>query len=138
MDLKLNSLVYDDEQLNELYVQMGKNVAKLREKEGLTISKMAELANLAPGHLFKVMYNQTKIGTAALFKIMIAFDVSFYDLVPLEDKPHSETNGEKFENLIQDCDSKTITMIFDIIENIVKYDLSAKKYKTTNKGRMAL
>ena len=64
----------------DFYIKLGKRIKFLREKEGLTQEKLAELAGISLDYLGKIEVNINKPGIKAILKLANALKTEPYNL----------------------------------------------------------
>jgi len=69
---KFNTDVYNDQLLDTMILDIGKNVREERLRRDLSVNDLSIIANINPRHLYKIESGENKIGLLCLIKIMIA------------------------------------------------------------------
>ena len=92
-----------DEEVKVMLQEVSHKIRKERLRRGLSMARLAEIANLSVSHISKVEAEQCEIGLRALLKIATALGMEVTELLPDEMKtiPKMPTNGEKFEAIMQ-------------------------------------
>lgn len=77
-----HELVYDEEQLKNLIINIGKNVKAERESKNYSISQLCERANISSLHLCRIEKGVNPISVSTLIKISIALNIPVTRLIP--------------------------------------------------------
>lgn len=102
-----------DEAVNEILKGVRKNISTERKKRGLSMAKLAAMANLSVSHISKLESARCDIGLKALLRIAAALEMEAEDLLPheiIQTGCAEQTAGERFENIMQGADPQTIEM----------------------------
>lgn len=127
-----------DEALSQMLLETGQNIRVERKKHGISISRLADMANLSVSHISKLENEQCEIGLKALIKISAAFGKDVEDLLPPFDrygkagKQKIQTVAERFETVTQDADIQTVEFILKMTAYMVHAlheNVSYKKQK---------
>lgn len=129
----LESIIYDEDKMKLLFTEISQRVSEERKKRGISITRLAEIANVSASHIFKVETAQCEIGLKALLKISKALGAKLEDFLPedhLIEKDGLErvmTNGEKFDLITMDADSETIDLILMITDSLMRLQKCRKQ-----------
>uniref|UniRef100_UPI003FEE9E01 helix-turn-helix domain-containing protein n=1 Tax=Roseburia sp. TaxID=2049040 RepID=UPI003FEE9E01 len=123
--IKIDSIIYDEQKMEALLQDIGKQIHAERVNQGLSISKLAELSNLSASCISKVETARSEISLKALLKITAALDVpvSYFlkdAIVSEADKEAYLTNAEKFEHLTQTAGDEIVEFILNIADGIMR------------------
>ena len=77
-----HELVYDEEQLKNLIINIGKNVKVERESKIYSISQLFERSNISSLHLCRIEKGTNPISVSTLIKISIALNIPVTRLIP--------------------------------------------------------
>lgn len=77
-----HELVYDEEQLKNLIINIGKNVKVERKSKNYSISQLCERANISSLHLCRIENGVNPISVSTLIKISIALNIPVTRLIP--------------------------------------------------------
>ncbi len=124
-----------DEEVKEMLQEVSRRIRKERLRRGLSMARLAEIANLSVSHISKVEAEQCEIGLRALLKIATALGMEVTELLPDEMKtiPKMPTNGEKFEAIMQGANQQTIEFVLKMSEHMataLNENVSYKKQKS--------
>ena len=124
-----------DEEVKEMLQEVSRRIRKERLRRGLSMARLAEIANLSVSHISKVEAEQCEIGLRALLKIATALRMEVTELLPDEMKtiPKMPTNGEKFEAIMQGANQQTIEFVLKMSEHMataLNENVSYKKQKS--------
>lgn len=97
--------------MNELTL-IGRKVADIRNKHGLTQEKLAELVNYSTNHIAKLESARTKPSFDLLVKIAKAMNVEIKDLFDFDDTNTIEYMRQYLMNTINVSDDNTIKLLF--------------------------
>lgn len=104
-----------DNIMNQVLREVSKNIRKEREKRGLSMAKLAGMANISVSHISKLERSRCDIGLKALLRIAAALEMEAEELLPDDFNLKSEdkkilTTGERFEQIMQGADQQTVEM----------------------------
>ncbi len=124
-----------DEEVKVMLQEVSHKIRKERLRRGLSMARLAEIANLSVSHISKVEAEQCEIGLRALLKIATALGMEVTELLPDEMKtiPKMPTNGEKFEAIMQGANQQTIEFVLKMSEHMattLNENVSYKKQKS--------
>ena len=124
-----------DEEVKVMLQEVSHKIRKERLRRGLSMARLAEIANLSVSHISKVEAEQCEIGLRALLKIATAVGMEVTELLPDEMKtiPKMPTNGEKFEAIMQGANQQTIEFVLKMSEHMataLNENVSYKKQKS--------
>ena len=124
-----------DEEVKEMLQEVSHKIRKERLRRGLSMARLAEIANLSVSHISKVEAEQCEIGLRALLKIATALGMEVTELLPdeLTTIPKMPTNGEKFEAIMQGANQQTIEFVLKMSEHMataLNENVSYKKQKS--------
>ena len=124
-----------DEEVKAMLQEVSHKIRKERLRRGLSMARLAEIANLSVSHISKVEAEQCEIGLRALLKIATALGMEVTELLPDEMKtiPKMPTNGEKFEAIMQGANQQTIEFVLKMSEHMataLNENVSYKKQKS--------
>ncbi len=124
-----------DEEVKVMLQEVSHKIRKERLRRGLSMARLAEIANLSVSHISKVEAEQCEIGLRALLKIATALGMEVTELLPDEMKtiPKMPTNGEKFEAIMQGANQQTIEFVLKMSEYMataLNENVSYKKQKS--------
>ncbi|WP_368368137.1 helix-turn-helix domain-containing protein [Roseburia hominis] len=124
-----------DEEVKVMLQEVSHKIRKERLRRGLSMARLAEIANLSVSHISKVEAEQCEIGLRALLKIATALGMEVTELLPDEMKtiPKMPTNGEKFEAIMQGANQQTIEFVLKMSEHMataLNENISYKKQKS--------
>lgn len=120
--IRLDTIVYDDEKMKILIKEVIRKISEERKKRGLSMNQLAELSNLTGSYIYKLENMQCEIGLKTLLKISSAFGIKPEELLPIEVKNRVLTNGERFEQIVQGADVRTINFLLQQAEELIKYE----------------
>ena len=124
-----------DEEVKVMLQEVSRKIRKERLRRGLSMARLAEIANLSVSHISKVEAEQCEIGLRALLKMATALGMEVTELLPDEMKtiPKMPTNGEKFEAIMQGANQQTIEFVLKMSEHMataLNENVSYKKQKS--------
>ena len=124
-----------DEEVKVMLQEVSHKIRMERLRRGLSMARLAEIANLSVSHISKVEAEQCEIGLRALLKIATALGMEVTELLPDEMKtiPKMPTNGEKFEAIMQGANQQTIEFVLKMSEHMataLNENVSYKKQKS--------
>lgn len=107
-NVKIESIVYDDEKMSTLLKEVSRKIKEERSKRGLSLERMAKIANLTTNCIFKAESFQSELGLKSFLKISTALGMSPEKLLPIENERMQLTNGDLFEQITREADPGTI------------------------------
>ena len=124
-----------DEEVKVMLQEVSRKIRKERLRRGLSMARLAEIANLSVSHISKVEAEQCEIGLRALLKIATELGMEVTELLPdeLTAIPKMQTNGEKFEAIMQGANQQTIEFVLKMSEHMataLNENVSYKKQKS--------
>lgn len=81
----IDSIIYDEDKMDIRMEAVAENIRREREKRNLSISGLAERANLSVSCISKAEMAKSSVSLKSLIKIAAALDVSVAELLELED-----------------------------------------------------
>lgn len=96
---------------NEL-ILLGKRIAELRNKKGLTQDKLAEMANYSTNHIAKLESARTKPSFDLLVSISKALQVETKELFSFEEQKTPEYIKKEFQKIIINSDTETLKILY--------------------------
>lgn len=110
-----------DEEVRDMIREVGRKISLERQRRGMSMAHLAEIANLSVSHISKMESEQCEIGLRALLKISTAFGMKPEAFLPerLTQISRARTDGEKFEHIMQGADSQLVEFILNISNYMV-------------------
>ena len=96
---------------NEL-ILLGRRVAELRNKRGLTQDKLAELTNYSTNHIAKLESARTNPSFALILAIANALQVEIKELFSFEEQKKPEYIKKEFQKIINNSDTETLKILY--------------------------
>ena len=96
---------------NEL-ILLGKRVAELRNKRGLTQDKLAELTNYSTNHIAKLESARTNPSFDLIVAIAKALQIEIKELFSYEEQKSSEYIKKEFQKIIDNSDIETLKILY--------------------------
>lgn len=133
-----------DEALKQMLSDVSHNISIERKKHGISMSCLADMANLSVSHVSKLENAQCEIGLKALIKISVAFGKEAAEFLPSYDKNEEtdkkkmRTRAEIFEDLTQGADTRAVEFILKMTAYMVTAldeNVSYKKKNSKNVSR---
>lgn len=120
-----------DKEVKGMLREVSQNIRRERRRRGLSMARLAEMANLSVSHISKVEAEQCEIGLRALLKIAAALGIEVTELLPAEltEVPKMATNGEKFEEIMQGANQQTIEFVLKMSEHMASALNETVSYK---------
>lgn len=116
-----------DEGMKLILKEVSKNIRMERKRRGISISQLADMANISVSHISKLERAQCDIGLKALLRIAAAFEMDAAAFIQREseadaagEEERETTSGERFSRIVRDADPR-------IVEIILKMALCLKK-----------
>lgn len=115
----VNSAIYDPGLMENYLVGIAQNVQIEMDKRNMSLRRLAELSDVNPSHLCKVLSHKSHIGLTTLIKISCALGVGVNDLLPT-DTNKRKTNGERFDDLTKTQDVRVVNFLLKFAADIVR------------------
>lgn len=101
--------------MNAELVLLGKRIAHLREKQGLTQENLAEKIHYSPNHISKLESARTNPSFDLLLKIAHALNLEIFELFNYkQQKSQLELMKNEIQNLLNTNQKKEIELIYKI------------------------
>ena len=104
--------------MNDTLVLLGKQIANLRSKKGLTQEKLAELVNYSPNHISKLESARTNPSFELLVNIAKALDIELKELFNFDEFENINYIKQEFNKLLKSTDTKKITSLYKIYKTL--------------------
>lgn len=133
--IDLNTIAYDDRKMDIWMERIGKRIKKERIKKGLSLSKLAELANLSVSCISKAETKQCRISLKALAKIAAALDIPAGDLLEhgscgsdpderlqyrMDEQDTDLTESERFEDMTIETEEEIVDFILELTGELME------------------
>ena len=99
---------------------LGKRIAELRSKRGITQEKLAELADYSPNHISKIESARTKPSFDLLYAIAKVLDVELKDLLNFDEYKDINEIKEEFKTLMERENTKTLKLMYKFYNTLEK------------------
>ena len=99
-------------------IALGRRIAELRNKRGLTQEKLAELTNYSTNHIAKLESARTNPSFELLVNLSRALDVELKELFCIEEDKTSEDIKSELNKLIEKAEGNKIKMLYKILKSI--------------------
>lgn len=104
--------------MNDTLVLLGKQIANLRSKKGLTQEKLAELVNYSPNHISKLESARTNPSFELLVNIAKALDIELKELFNFDEFENINYIKQEFNKLLKSSDTKKIKSLYKIYKTL--------------------
>lgn len=125
--IDIDSIVYDEEKMSIWLSEVGNRIRMERIRQKMSISRLAELANLSVSCISKTESNQCGISLKALLKIADALNIPIWQLLVQEEAEDRTGIDQKlsdraaqFEQITAESDEKTVAFILDMAQQLMK------------------
>lgn len=124
MSESVGTFVFSKEDINLILREIGKNVRKYRMKYNLSIDKLANLAGITKGTLYKVEKGSTGIGLVVLLKISYVLQIPISDFVPFSYSESKERKslGETIDDICCGMPKESELFVLNFVKNFVKHE----------------
>lgn len=99
-------------------IALGRRIAELRNKKGLTQEKLAELTNYSTNHIAKLESARTNPSFELLVNLACALDVEVKELFCVEEDKTTEDIKNELNKLIKKTDANKIKLFYKILKSI--------------------
>ncbi len=100
--------------MNEILTMLGKRIAELRAKRGLTQEQLAEMIDYSTNHISKLELSRTNPSFDLLVGISRALDVELKDLFDFDGYKEVNYAQNKLEELINSKNADKIKLLYKI------------------------
>lgn len=107
-----------DTQNNNELISLGKRIADLRIKNGLTQDKLAELVNYSTNHISKLELARTNPSFDLLVRLANAFNIELKELFNFDDNYDITYIKNKMHFVVDNSDEKLLKTMYKIQENL--------------------
>lgn len=104
--------------MNDILICLGKRIADLRNKRGLTQERLAELVNYSPNHISKLESARTNPSFDLLVKLSKAFNIEFKELFNFNEYKSIEIMKKELLKEIS-SENKNIAILYKIYHSMV-------------------
>lgn len=104
--------------MNDTLTMLGKRIADLRNKRGLTQEKLAEMVEYSTNHISKLESARTNPSFELLVNISKALNVEIKELFNFDEYKSTSFIKKEFNKLIQHAEPKTIKMLYKVYRSI--------------------
>lgn len=124
MSESAGTFIFSKEEIDLVLHEIGKNVRKYRMKYNLSIDKLADLAGITKGTLYKVEKGSTGIGLVVLLKISYVLQIPISDFVPFSysEAKDRKSLGETIDDICCGMPKETELFILNFVKNFVKHE----------------
>ncbi len=98
------------------YAKLGRNIKKLRQKNGLTQDNLAELVSCNTSHISNIENNHTKVSLNVLLAIANTLNTSIDFLLSDQYENSSLALDNEILRILHNCDNQKKEKILKIIE----------------------
>ncbi|MBQ8459159.1 helix-turn-helix transcriptional regulator [bacterium] len=97
---------------------LGKRIAYLRNKKGLTQEQLAELVHYSTNHISKLELARTKPSFELLFEISKALDIELREIFNFEEFKDIKYIKSVLKKVINSSDSKKVKLVYNLFRAI--------------------
>lgn len=117
--IQIESIIYDEQRMERRMMEVAANVRAERENKGLSISELAELANLSTSCIFKTETGKSAVSLKTILKIAASLEIPVSQLVePTMPKDTCEA-GNAFEKITEHTSENATEFLLDMAENVI-------------------
>lgn len=114
-------LVYDEDKINDLVVEIGKNIRDERLSRNWSTKKFADKANVTDGFIYKMESGAKNIGLTSFLKAQIALGVEPNQLIPILSEEYKLDPVNTFAKMINGLDKDSVNYLLNMVEMYVKF-----------------
>ena len=96
----LGTPVYDEVLMDNLILEIAKNIRKIIEEKKVSRKSLAFLTGMNPAHLCNILNGRDRIGLSSLIKLAIALNCDINEIIPIR-KSQKQTLGDRFDTITQ-------------------------------------
>lgn len=104
--------------MKETLKVLGKRIAYLRIKKGLTQEKLAELVHYSANHISKIESARTKPSFELLYEISKSLGVELKDLFNFDEYKDVNYIHKEFSNLISNASPDNLKILYKILKSL--------------------
>lgn len=115
--------VFDEKSMQVVKHEIANRIQKERENQKLDITQLALLTGMHYSHIYKIEKKQISPGLDTIMKICIALSIDIKTLIPLEieeKERNKQTNGEKFDTITRNLETKDINYLLHMAKEMSK------------------
>lgn len=121
----VESAIYDPNLMENYLVGIAQNIQIEMDRRNISLRKLAEISDINPSHLCKVLSHKSHIGLTTLIKISCGLGVRVNDLLPT-DTNKRKTNGDKFDDLTKALDVQIVNLLLGFLADFVRLNRRIK------------
>ena len=99
-------------------ILLGKKIAEIRVKKGLTQEKLSEMINYSANHIAKLESARTNPSFELLVKVAKAMKINTKDLFDFDDLNTPEFMRQDLLNTIENADSELIRLLYKFKQSL--------------------
>jgi len=115
----LDTPIYDEELMDQLYDGIVSNIMIEMDKRGMTTRGLEQTAGICSGHLAKAFSGKVRLGLPAIVKVAYALQISPRDLFP-DDLNKRKTNGQRYDEITKELDVVSNNFLLGMCSDYVK------------------
>jgi len=104
--------------MEENLTQLGRNIARLRIKKGITQEELEELTNYSTNHISKLESARTNPSFELLVNISKALNIEIKELFNFDEYQSTTFIKKEFDKLIQESEPKKLKLLYKIYRSI--------------------
>ena len=97
---------------------LGRRIAELRNKRGLTQEKLAELTNYSTNHIAKLESARTNPSFELLVNLSRALDVELKELFCVEENKTTKDIKDELNKLVNKAEGNKVKLFYKILKSI--------------------
>lgn len=112
--------------MDELSIQIGKNIRKYRQLKGLTIEELAEKLGTETNYLGQCERGVRRLSLDKLVDLIGYFGVTADDIIPAVGRTEEQSEGrdqllQEINDLLSGCSSNQLAVVLNILHQAVPF-----------------
>lgn len=142
----IDSIIYDEDKMNIRMEAVAENIRREREKRNLSISGLAERANLSASCISKAEMARSSVSLKSLLKIAAALEMPVSELLETEDTVFIDVKSQKiprvekeireyrrlFEMIVENLPEETEDFLVEMTKELMR--AFRKEWKTEDRA----
>ncbi len=104
--------------MKEELIYLGKRIAELRIKRGMTQEQLAELLNYSPNHISKLESARTNPSFDLLVRLSEIFEIKLKELFNFSEHKDIDEIKKDFKKIINSSDNNNLRLLYKFYQTI--------------------
>lgn len=112
--------------MDELSLEIGKNIRKYRKLKGLTLEDLAEILVTDTNYVGQCERGQRRFSLDKLVDLMVYFNITASDIITIPNSTENKTNEnsiylQQINELLSNCTENQLAVIFNMLKESVPF-----------------